>query len=413
MNKKYFDSSWNFIGTNTKTFTHCFHNYPAMMIPQVAERLISKYGNNANLLFDPYCGTGTSLLESNLKDINAIGTDLNPLARLIASAKTTKINLQILDLYLKDFSDYLFSIMFDIKKINVIIPPIKNIDYWFSQSVKEKLALIKNFIHGISDNSIANFFKVAFSETVRESSWTRNSEFKMFRMSAEQMGKFDPDVFGLIQNKLVRNKKGLKELIEKNSNHAVSEIFDFNTIERIEHIDNETVDIIVTSPPYGDSRTTVAYGQFSRLANEWLDIEDATQIDGKLMGGKIYKENSSFDFDLLNQVIQQISEKDEKRAKEVIAFYYDYQKSIENVAKTVKKGGYACYVVGNRKVKGVTLPTDEITKFLFENQDFKHIETIIRDIPNKRMPSKNSPTNIVGKLDNTMNNEYIVVMRKC
>ncbi len=411
MNKKYFDSTWNFIGADTKTFTHCFHNYPAMMIPQIAERLISKYSNNADLLFDPYCGTGTSLLEANLKNINAIGTDLNPLARLISKAKTTKINLQVLDLYLKDFSDYLFSIMFDIKKINTVIPNIKNIDYWFSQSVQEKLALLKDFIRNISDSAISDFFKVAFSETVRESSWTRNSEFKMFRMSEEQMQKFNPDVFGLMQSKLARNKRGLRELTEKKP-EAVSRIFDFNTVERIEHIENESVDIIVTSPPYGDSRTTVAYGQFSRLANEWLDIENATQIDNKLMGGKIYKEQYSVDFDLLNQAVCQIAEEDEKRAKEVTAFYHDYQKSVENVAKTVKKGGYACYVVGNRKVKGITLPTDEITKFLFENQGFEHIETIIRNIPNKRMPSKNSPTNITGKIDTTMNNEYIVVMRK-
>ncbi len=411
MNRKYFDSSWNFIGADTKTFTHCFHNYPAMMIPQVAERLISKYGKNADLLFDPYCGTGTSLLEANLKNINAIGTDLNPLARLISKVKTTKINLQILDMYLKDFSDYLFSIMFDIKKINIVIPNVKNIDYWFSQSVQEKLALLKEFIRNISDSAIADFFKVAFSQTVRESSWTRNSEFKMFRMSEEQMQKFNPDVFALMQNKLARNKRGLKELTEKKS-EAVSRIFDFNTVERIEYIENESVDIIVTSPPYGDSRTTVAYGQFSRLANEWLGIENATQIDNKLMGGKIYKEQCSVNFDLLNKAVCQITEEDEKRAKEVTAFYHDYQKSIGNVAKTIKKGGYACYVVGNRKVKGITLPTDEITKFLFENQGFEHIETVIRNIPNKRMPSKNSPTNITGKTDTTMNNECIIVMRK-
>ncbi|MCS7073857.1 MAG: DNA methyltransferase, partial [Bacteroidia bacterium] len=43
---------------------------------------------------------------------------------------------------------------------------------------------------------------------------------------------------------------------------------------------------------------------------------------------------------------------------------------------------------------------------------FTHIETIIRNIPNKRMPNKNSPTNITGKKDETMNNEYIVIMRK-
>jgi site-specific DNA-methyltransferase (cytosine-N4-specific) len=408
---KYIDYSWDFRQANTKTFTHCYHNYPAMMIPQIAERILTKYGADSHLLFDPYCGTGTSLVEANLKGINAIGTDLNPLARLIAKTKTAKINLQVLDLYLKDFNDYSFNLIFDLHRVSVVIPEIKNIDFWFDKTVQEKLAIIKTFIDKIEDENVSNFFKIAFSETVRESSFTRNSEFKLFRMTAEQMQKFNPDVFGLMQSKLARNHKGLKAFLEQKQN-ATSKVYDFNTSNEILHIEEESIDIVVTSPPYGDSRTTVAYGQFSRLANEWLDVENANQVDNDLMGGRKQKQVGSFDSQSLNDSLEKITKTDEKRAKEVSSFYCDYQKSIENVAKTIKKGGYACYVVGNRKVKGEVLPTDEITKDFFENQGFTHIETIIRNIPNKRMPSKNSPTNVIGKKDETMNNEYIVIMQK-
>jgi site-specific DNA-methyltransferase (cytosine-N4-specific) len=408
---KYTDDSWDFRQENTKTFTHCYHNYPAMMIPQVAKRILSKYGANSHLLFDPYCGTGTSLVEANLKGINAIGTDLNPLARLISKTKTAKINLQILDLYLRDFNDYMFSLMFNFNQLSTVIPKINNIDFWFDKAVQEKLSIIKNFIEKIEDENVSNFFKIAFSETVRESSFTRNSEFKLFRMTTEQMQRFNPDVFGLLQGKLARNHKGLKAFLDQNQN-ANSQVYDFNTSYEVQHIENESVDIVVTSPPYGDSRTTVAYGQFSRLANEWLDVENANQIDNNLMGGKRQKEVCYFDSVALKQSLEKITNTDEKRAKEVSSFYCDYQKSIENVAKTIKKHGYACYVVGNRKVKGEVLPTDEITKDFFENQGFSHIETIIRNIPNKRMPSKNSPTNVTGQKDETMNNEFIVVMQK-
>lgn len=69
----------DFSGCNTKLFTHGFHKYPAMMIPQIASALISEFGQNASLLFDPYCGTGTSLVEAKVRGINSIGTDLNPL----------------------------------------------------------------------------------------------------------------------------------------------------------------------------------------------------------------------------------------------------------------------------------------------------------------------------------------------
>lgn len=158
--KKTFDESWDFKKSNTKEYTHCFHSYPAMMIPQVARRIIENYGKNAKLLFDPYCGTGTSLLEANIKGINAIGTDINPLARLIASTKTTKIDIQVLDLFLHDFNDYIFSIDFKVERNkSVIIPEVRNIDFWFSKSVQEKLGVLLGYIEKINNLTIKSFFQ--------------------------------------------------------------------------------------------------------------------------------------------------------------------------------------------------------------------------------------------------------------
>lgn len=98
--------------------------------------------------------------------------------------------------------------------------------------------------------------------------------------------------------------------------------------------------------------------------------------------------------------------------RDVISFYEDYEHSINRVSMTLKKGGFACYVVGNRTVKGVNIPTDEITAQLFEDNNFRHIETIVRNIPNKRMPSRNSPSNVAGITAATMKNEFIVVCQK-
>ncbi len=409
--KKYVDNSWDFKTANTKEYTHCYHNYPAMMIPQIASRLITEYGKGAKTLFDPYCGTGTSLVEANINGINAYGTDLNPMAQLIAKAKTSKIELQILDLYLKEFNDYLFALNFGIKKCNIIEPDFKNIDFWFKKETKNKLATIKQFIDEIKDEKVQKFFLVAFSETVRESSLTRNSEFKLYRMSAKQRENFNPDVFGVINLKLVRNRIGLKNYIDKNQNSVNAHIYNFNSAENIEEIQKNSIDIVVTSPPYGDSKTTVAYGQFSRLSNQWLGVEDANQVDNQLMGGRA-KTIIKTGIDVIDKTIEIINEKDNKRAKEVYSFYSDYAKSIANVSAVIKHNGYACYVVGNRRVKDTILPTDEITKCLFEKYGFKYKNTFIRNIPNKRMPSKNSPTNEVGKKAATMSNEYIVIMQK-
>ncbi|MBF0388997.1 MAG: DNA methyltransferase, partial [Desulfamplus sp.] len=272
---------------------------------------------------------------------------------------------------------------------------------------------IKQYIDNINNIYVKQFFQVAFSETVRETSLTRNSEFKLYRVPEKQIANFSPDVLAIIEKKLSRNRKGLLEFIKEKKNNSISNIFSFDTKIEIPGniLNNNSVDIVITSPPYGDSRTTVAYGQFSRLANQWLGYEDASKLDNKLMGGKA-SEFYNFDNTVLNNAIEIIGQKDKKRVKDVIAFYKDYRDSINNVSKTLKSGGYVCYVVGNRSVKGVVLKTDEITKTMFEQNGFEHIETIIRNIPNKRMPSKNSPSNITGELGSTMNSEYIVVMRK-
>lgn len=128
--------------------------------------------------------------------------------------------------------------------------------------------------------------------------------------------------------------------------------------------------------------------------------------------GELLKKWPQFPSDQLNTVINLIEQKDHKRALEVASFYSELYQSIINVANVIKLGGYACYVVGNRKVKGTILPTDIAIRDFFSSIGYEYITTHHRLIPNKRMPLRNSPTNATGVLDDTMTREYIVVMRR-
>ncbi|HQQ96765.1 MAG TPA: DNA methyltransferase [Cyclobacteriaceae bacterium] len=406
---------WNFTNTGTRHSSHSFHTYPAMLVPQIAEELIKEYGKKSKLLFDPFCGTGTTLVEANIKGINAIGTDLNPLARLISKVKTTVIRQQTIDLYLKDFYDHLFNYRYGfLKKDSVTLPKFSNINFWFSRTVTSDLAVIKAYIDNLKEESIKDFFKVAFSQTIRDTSWTRKNEFKLYKMDSEKIKTFKPDVFSIFENTLARNRSGLIEFAAKKMNNAWSKVSEFDTTHPItsKFAKPNSVDIVVTSPPYGDSQTTVAYGQFSRLTNQWLGNFEAYNLDSQLMGGKKAPEIIKFTNQSLNNCITRLSQIDHSRCRDVVSFYKDYQNSIENVAKVVKHRGTVCYVVSNRCVKGITLKTDSITRSFFERSGFKHVETIERKISNKRMPRKNSPNGVTGETKNLMNKEYIVVMRK-
>jgi hypothetical protein len=115
---------------------------------------------------------------------------------------------------------------------------------------------------------------------------------------------------------------------------------------------------------------------------------------------------------LIADYVAKISRIDYKRALDVSAFYNDLKRSIQKVAESVNKRGKVIYIVGNRTVKKILLPTDQFIAEQFEENGFKHLITYERAISNKAMPSKNSPTNESGKTMNTMLYEYIVVCEK-
>ncbi len=407
-------SDWDYRTANTKEYTHGIHPYPAMMIPQVARRLIQEYGNPGDFLFDPYCGTGTTLLEASLAGSESIGADLNPLARLIAKVKTTPIDINQLDPALDSFVDF-ESDAVSSSNGQGETPDIPNVDYWFDDRVQRELTLIREYIDLIDDVPIADFFRIAFSLTTRKVSWTKNSEFKLVRIPPERMRDHNPDVFCVMGNILNRNRDAVLQLSDALDQAVpLPSIYSFNSVAGIPRyvIDHDSIDLIVTSPPYGDSRTTVAYGQFSRLSSQWLGYENANRVDNKLMGGSKDQGDVFFGYEALDSAIHKIANANPKRSREVASFFIDYRKSIMNVSSVMKRGGHACYVVGNRTVNGVEIPTAEATAAFFEMNGFTHVDTLLRNIPNKRMPSVNSPTNVPGRLGSTMKTEKIVICRK-
>lgn len=421
---KFVDNSWDFRDDDTKISTHGFHTYPAMMIPQVARRLIETYGKKAKVLLDPFMGSGTALLEAKLHenfDI-AYGIDINPLSLLIAKVKTTPIDEKIL---MEEKNKLIercleFKIDLNFNKKSIEKPEFDNINFWFKTDVITDLAIIKKNIESIKvadeklEKDIKDFFLVAFSETVRRVSNTRNSEFKLYRMAEPALSMHNPDTIMEFTKKVEYNLRSIIVFNKAAKNCQINILAEDSRFKT--SVPSNSVDIIVTSPPYGDSRTTVAYGQFSRLSSEWLNFDKkiVRNVDKISLGG-IPAENLKHNLcsRSLQKVLNEIENKDPQRVKDVLSFYIDFDKCVKEFDRVMKEGGFLCFVVGNRTVKGIKIPTDDIIVELFKaNNNYEHHKTIIRNIPNKRMPSKNSPTNVKGILESTMNNEYIVILEK-
>ena len=230
-------------------------------------------------------------------------------------------------------------------------------------------------------------------------------------MPENKIKDFNPDVLGIFSKKLGRNRRGLVSYLEKRKNVEVA-VSTANTVQGKLPTQRplKGYDLVITSPPYGDSHTTGAYGQFSRLAAEWIGLPNARKVDKLAMGGIRSKETLTGS--PVSSAVEKIRSVDEKRAAEVSAFYIDLECSINAIVQACSPHATICYVVGNRRVKGVMLPTDEFVVDAFRQHGFGHKTTIVRNIPNKRMPKKNSPSNIAGKTSTTMHEENIIVCRR-
>ena len=140
--------------------------------------------------------------------------------------------------------------------------------------------------------------------------------------------------------------------------------------------------MILTSPPYGDSTTTVAYGQFSSLMMEWLPSlhSDWRAIDKTCVGGDPDQPKSRSKSEAMAQTVSAIRERDPSRAKVVEGFFGDMQWCLQHFYNAVAKNGHLCIVIGDRTVRGVTVPNSQILREDAEEIGFTHVETFTRRI---------------------------------
>lgn len=454
---------WDFKNEDTRVLTHGIHSYPAMMVCPISRNIIRmvKEVMPISTLFDPFCGSGTVVVEGILANVpHVYGNDINPLALFLSKVKTTPLDVNVLqsevlnlyarihdeisnlDGFISNADQYMREALgLDLtakdgwgsnathylneyakaNNVQFLAPNFKNVGYWFKPQVIICLQIIKTQIEAIQNDDIRDFALVAFSETIRLVSNRRNGEFKMFRMPPSKVEIFEPNVFkefSIILNRNIEKMNSFVEICDEVGANSSVQILS-NNATKLDDMPDGTVDLVITSPPYGDSRTTVAYGEYSRLSLQWLGLNDLSEkeilgIDKSLMGGTKYR--NGFEYSIPSETLRisldRIKDVDIERAGDVYSFYSDLNASISEISKKMKMGGYQFWVVGNRTVKGELLKTDIIVSEIAAHYGLQHIYTINRNIVNKVMPSLNSPTNEIGIKSETMSNEHIVVLKK-
>lgn len=78
----------------TRYSVHGLHEYKGKFNPQIARAILNAADvKRGSVVFDPFCGSGTTLVEASHLGLHAFGADLNPLAAFIATTKLRALRM--------------------------------------------------------------------------------------------------------------------------------------------------------------------------------------------------------------------------------------------------------------------------------------------------------------------------------
>ena len=93
MRKLMSEDMFDFDGQDTSYLSHSLHPYPAKFPPQLPRTILQQFSVEGETVLDPFCGSGTTLVESRIFGANAIGVDVNGLSTLLSKVKATPLSL--------------------------------------------------------------------------------------------------------------------------------------------------------------------------------------------------------------------------------------------------------------------------------------------------------------------------------
>ncbi len=408
-------------------FTHLIHPYPAKLLAHIPYFFINNktFSKEGSCVLDPFCGTGTVLLEAILANRNAYGSDINPLARLISQVKTTKIKPQVLESELKMLiSRAQHCLAF--KK-----PEVINIDYWFDPSIQIVLAKLITEIEKIEDNAVRNFFTICYSNLVRKVSFadpnisvpvkinpSRYEQGSKRRLHAEKLLKtlsteMVIEKFISITNENIKRMGSLYLL----NRHTTASIISHNSkkitqsIISQELLQNESIDLILTSPPYAGAQKYIRASSLNLNWTQLAKISDLKDLDAMTVGRENFTKNMlknlpSTGIPNADILIQEILKINPTRAHLVATYLIELFEILNECLRVLKNDGYLVLVIGNNMVCNREFHTQDYLCQYLEAQGAKVLFKLIDSIKSYGLMTKRNKT------ANRISQEWILVFKK-
>lgn len=372
------NSILNIITRDVNSYTHGFHKYPAKFIPQIPKWAITKYlnGNTEKFVLDPFCGSGTTLVECALAGYNSIGVDIDPLSAMISKVKTTRVDAG----ELKNIANWLIREI-KAKRKGTFKPECVTIDHWFTQDAIDKLSAIRTLINKIPEifgnqkktKDIQDLILICFSSIIRKVSNADNQSQKTYvsHTNLKQPEEVNLLFFSQLSFFVDRATK-FSQITDKSAKSKV--IVSSSATSLLKTLKGHRIDLAITSPPYIKAIDYI-YNQMVELfwIGDLFEMQTQTKqnekknlyIGNKQISKAEFNNYSPFKTTLsvetLDKKLQLIYDTDQKNGHKhaYITFKYfaEMEKHFAEMSKCLASGGHYVMVVGNSNVSEVEIDT--------------------------------------------------------
>lgn len=395
----------------TRYLVHGLHEYKGKFNPQTARALINTIDPDATALMDPYCGSGTTLIEGMRLGLAATGIDQNPLAAWISRIKVQTMALSGQEGLVQRYDALVERLIDGVRAAQAsgraITPPDVDAgddDYlrrWFPEPVLAALWEGLRLCRETAD-PVADVAMLCISNIVREVSWQLPEDLRARR---RPVGWVPPSVGDLLVETLSRARYAVVETVNAPTLATVPTAVVHRGSSRdaalVERAWTEGRRLVVTSPPYA---TALPYIDTDRLSIVLLGLAPAVEIrrlEQQLTGSREWRtsdanswrdalaQNSAGLPDDILDVLDRIETNNQKtdagfRRRAVPTLLYRYfahmGETLDALARTMTSGEHVVMVVGsNRTGSGdhqVEIRTPELLGRLSESRGFTYSERI-------------------------------------
>jgi site-specific DNA-methyltransferase (cytosine-N4-specific) len=364
--------SWDFTDAFTREGAHAIHPYPAKFIPQIPRTLIELFHpGDGQPVLDPFCGSGTTLVESMLAGIDAVGIDLHPLATLIAKVKTTPLTVDLLKVGKEVCSAAKDTVMGGA----AAVPDIPNLNHWFQKHVQEALAALITEIRALPDADVSDALKVAFSSiVVRVSNQESDTRYAAVKKNVSRA-----DVWSLFERAVGNVDAAVSSSRLQFHKPPKIRVVNKDLMDVEPHEVGQGIGLVVTSPPYPNA---YEYWLYHKYRMYWLGM-DPIAVREREIGARphYFKKNHQTEHDFEEQM----------------------RKCFSLLSKVMLRGAYACFVVGRSVIHGRHIDNEALLGRAAEPHGFVKAGQAARTIASNRKSFNPAHSKI--------NREGIVVFR--